>query len=95
MHNNDRLEQLRTSFPERSFFFLPQVDSTNRFAKEAVPTHQLPALVWTDQQTQGKGQRGRTWSSQPGLNWTFSLVLPPPTPFLPSLFTLNVARVLA
>lgn len=34
-------------------------------------------LLWTNNQTQGKGQRGNTWTAQENQNLTFSLLLNP------------------
>jgi BirA family biotin operon repressor/biotin-[acetyl-CoA-carboxylase] ligase len=35
-----------------------------------------PCLLVAEQQTQGRGRRGRSWQSQPGASLTFSLAIP-------------------
>lgn len=65
---------------EDGFFnILDSVDSTNNYAMGTVhagtATH---GTVWfSSHQTAGKGQRGKTWSSEPGKNIAMSLVLNP------------------
>jgi BirA family biotin operon repressor/biotin-[acetyl-CoA-carboxylase] ligase len=45
------------------------------------------ACVVAEQQTEGRGRRGRTWLSEPGHSLLFSIVLRPPTGGLPLLST--------
>lgn len=65
----------------RPLRFLDEIGSTNtealRWAKEGAPEG---ALVVTGHQTQGRGRRGRSWSSTPGKLLQFSLVLRPQGP---------------
>lgn len=63
---------------------LIQVDtteSTNTYAKQMPAPADIddmtPSVVITDNQTEGRGQRGNTWQSEPGKNLTFSLVVYP------------------
>ncbi len=54
--------------------------STNTYAGEllkAISTQQEGTVIWAHQQTKGKGLGDNTWTSEPGLNLTFSLVLRP------------------
>lgn len=51
-------------------------DAAKEFAREGAPAG---TLVWADQQTAGRGRRGRAWQSPPG-NLYLSLVLRPPGP---------------
>ncbi len=57
--------------------FLPSCHSTNAIAAELV--HNLVfengTIVITNNQTQGKGQRGTIWLTEPGLNLTFTILL--------------------
>ncbi len=61
--------------------FHEALPSTNeaafRLAQEGAPHG---ALVIADQQTKGKGRRGRPWSSPPGVNLYFSAILRPDLP---------------
>jgi len=50
---------------------LPEVDSTNEFAKFLAPGS--GSLVVADYQTMGKGRLGRSWESKRGENLTFTI----------------------
>lgn len=67
--------------------------STNDEARDPRLAH--GDVVWADEQTAGRGQRGHAWSSTPGENLTFSVVLRPT--FLPAgeQFLLSEAVALA
>ncbi|MBL8001334.1 MAG: biotin--[acetyl-CoA-carboxylase] ligase [Flavobacteriales bacterium] len=58
---------------------LDSVDSTNKYAADRLhlPELQHGTVILAHEQTQGRGQRERTWSSNKGLDLTFSLVLRP------------------
>ena len=56
----------------------PSVASTMDLAIEAVQTGAAEGVVFcADEQTAGRGRRGRTWNSPPGAGLYFSLVLRP------------------
>lgn len=55
---------------------LDSTESTNTAAR-SVGSQDCPVVVLTDNQTAGRGQRGNTWESTPGMNLTFSLVVAP------------------
>ena len=58
----------------------PNIGSTNDAAKTLARDGAPPGtLVWADQQTAGRGRRGRAWQSPPG-NLYLSLVLRPSGP---------------
>lgn len=63
---------------------LEQCPSTNTWAIAHFSTLQHGDVVFTRQQTAGRGQRGRTWQSPPGV-LTASVVLSIPTEHLPGL----------
>ena len=67
--------------------------STNDEARDPQLAH--GDVVWAEEQTAGRGQRGHAWSSTPGENLTFSVVLRPT--FLPAgeQFLLSEAVTLA
>lgn len=54
---------------------LQEIESTNVYAK-SIPPNQLPAFVYADYQTKGKGQQNNTWYSENGKNLLCSIVLP-------------------
>jgi BirA family biotin operon repressor/biotin-[acetyl-CoA-carboxylase] ligase len=72
-------------------------DSTNTVAMHLLATNTPPeeTVVITDQQYQGRGQRGITWFSEPYKNLTFSLILYPTFLPLHQSFMLNVMTTLA
>ncbi len=60
------------------FIFIQAHSSTNEYAIEFMsksnPNHVY--CIYTYNQTDGKGQIGRKWDSQPNMNLSFSLVIP-------------------
>ena len=53
------------------------VDSTNSWVASNETDLASPSLVWSQAQTQGRGQRGNSWESEPGKNITASLIFHP------------------
>ncbi len=51
--------------------------STQDIAHTLAPTHRSGTLVLAEQQTAGRGRRGRTWTDQRGLSLTTSFLLKP------------------
>lgn len=68
-----------TRFIGAQWVELPSVDSTNKYAAEALRLSKLRhgAVILAHEQTGGRGQRGRTWHAAPGLDLTCSIVLQP------------------
>ena len=74
-----------------NFHVIQQVDSTNKYAMEKVSeglANHLDAWFAIDQ-TEGKGQRGKIWVSNPGENITFSVVIRPQQSFQKNPFSFN------
>jgi BirA family biotin operon repressor/biotin-[acetyl-CoA-carboxylase] ligase len=75
------------------FIILQSTDSTNNYAMGLVQhgMAQDGCVVFAHHQTAGKGQRGRSWISEPNQNITLSIVLEPPLAlhqqFILSMFT--------
>ncbi len=67
------------------------INSTNSFAREMLREKSLlPATCITArEQLQGRGQRGTTWTTQPGQNLTFSIIWPKPAISLANQFLLS------
>ncbi len=71
-------QALRDIVPETRICFFPEIDSTNRAAKElAAQGSSSGTLVVADFQTRGRGRLDRVWQSPAGANLMFSLVLRP------------------
>ncbi len=79
----------------KKIIYLPTCHSTNDIASEITPQIEEGALVITDHQTQGRGQRGNTWEAEVGKNLTFSVVLKPSFLTVSQQFFLNMAVALA
>lgn len=64
------------SGPEFGVVLLKTVDSTNEYAKRLVRNHQWLDVVLAEEQTQGRGRRGRQWQSPYASNLYASFVWP-------------------
>ncbi|NJE85884.1 biotin--[acetyl-CoA-carboxylase] ligase [Thermococcus sp. CX2] len=60
----------------RKIIHLPEVDSTNEYAKLIALNEPDGTVVVADRQTAGKGRKGRTWASPEGGLW-MSVILKP------------------
>ena len=81
----------------QSFIELKEADSTNNYAMAAAKDENaFHGLAWyTDNQTAGRGQRGRQWSSQPGENMALSILLDTSSLSLHEQFSMIVLSALA
>ncbi len=75
-------ESLRASLKTHSFghplYYLLTIDSTNDYAKRAAGRGASEGtLVVSEEQTKGRGRRGRSWFSPPGTAILMSLILRP------------------
>ena len=70
---------LETLYIGKNIIELDVVDSTNNYASDLVTKNDAleGTVVIAHFQGKGKGQRGNVWTSEPGKNLTFSLVLKP------------------
>ena len=83
---------------EGSFFtILDTVDSTNNYAMARINAGLAKhGMVWfANEQTAGKGQRGKNWTSEKGTNIAMSLALEPTKIKINSQFHLSAAVALA
>ena len=80
-----------------SFIELPSVDSTNNYAmaQAQARTASHGTLIFAHEQWAGKGQRGKSWTSQPGENIILSLILEPGPLPVTQYFPLSCAIALA
>jgi BirA family transcriptional regulator, biotin operon repressor / biotin---[acetyl-CoA-carboxylase] ligase len=76
---------------------LQQVDSTNNYATALLHAGmaQHGFAVTANNQTQGKGQRNRTWDAVPGANITLSAVIEPVSFVMSEAFLLSMAVAVA
>jgi BirA family transcriptional regulator, biotin operon repressor / biotin---[acetyl-CoA-carboxylase] ligase len=86
-----------TLFIGKKLIFMPECHSTNSLALELCQQSQAPegTLVITDRQTAGRGQRGNTWESQPGMNLTCSVILKPTFLAIKDQFLLSMVTSLS
>ena len=67
-----------TVFIGKTVHYLPSCHSTNTIADQLISKGaEEGTIVITDDQFAGKGQKGNSWESEPGMNLTFSIILYP------------------
>ena len=74
---------------KHDIIWLESVDSTNEEAKRHISDIDNLAVLSALEQTAGRGQRGNTWTSTPGENLMFSIVLKDPKISARDQFVLN------
>lgn len=80
-----------------NFIKLNAIDSTNNFVKGLIreKSIQKNTLVWTENQTNGRGQLDAKWQSEPYKNLTFSLYFSHQKFTFNNLFDLNILVALS
>ncbi len=70
---------METLFIGKNMLFLTEVESTNTYAMHMLRNVNVMegTVVYTDNQTKGKGQRGASWNSLVASNITASVILKP------------------
>ena len=70
---------METLFIGKNLLFLHEVESTNTYAMNLLRNVNTleGTVIYTDNQTKGKGQRGSVWASKIGQNLTTSIILKP------------------
>lgn len=78
LHSDKISALLRTQWLGHELLYLPETASTNTYAK-SLPKDVIHhgTLVITDDQTSGRGQYERTWTSRKCMNLTFSMIFEP------------------
>ncbi len=86
-----------TLFIGSKLIYLPECHSTNTHALQILQQEMLPegAVIITDNQTAGRGQRGNSWEAASGQNLTLSVVLRPHFLSIQDQFLLNISISLA
>lgn len=64
--------------PRLNYIYLEEAKSTNSFLLENAPSLPDATVLYTYRQTAGRGQRGNSWESEPGMNLAFSMLLKNP-----------------
>ncbi len=80
-------------FNENKIRFFDELNSTNEYASQISfePNIEEGFIVWTLNQTKGKGQKGNIWQSENAKNLTFSVILKPHKILPAKQFNLNMA----
>ncbi len=60
---------------KHDIIWLESIDSTNEEARRRISTLDNLSVLSAFRQSDGRGQRGNSWSSKPGENLTFSIIL--------------------
>lgn len=70
--------RIHTKWMAQNCLYLDSIDSTNNYAKRIAEEGAVDGtLVLADEQTGGKGRRGRTWETPKGVNIAMTLLLRP------------------
>jgi BirA family biotin operon repressor/biotin-[acetyl-CoA-carboxylase] ligase len=79
------------------FIELQSVDSTNNYARQQIHAGlaQNGMIIFTHEQTAGKGQRGKAWASEKGVNIALSIIIKPYPLQLSQQFHLNACVAVA
>lgn len=82
---------LRTGWLGRRFWYFQSMESTSQFLHQ-MPGHRLShgLICFTDEQTKGKGQFGRSWYAEKNSGLTFTIVLTPDGKSRFQIFSLTV-----
>lgn len=82
LSQSEIVSQLHTKWLGQHICYFEEIDSTNtaakRIAEEDGSVGWHGTVVVAEEQTSGKGRRGRTWSSPKGTGLFFSILLKPP-----------------
>lgn len=87
---------METLFVGQNAIFLPEVESTNSYANELLKNVNPieGTIVYTTHQTHGRGQRGNSWISEPGLNLAVSIIVKPNFLNIKNIFYLYIISAL-
>lgn len=93
LSSSEILSRLKTEYAGRETHYFSEIDSTNAKAKQlAADGAPHGTLVLADTQKEGKGRRGRNWSSPSGSGiWMSLIVRPEIIPSKASMLTLVMA----
>lgn len=88
---------METLFIGKNLLFLHEVESTNTYAMNLLRNVNAieGTVVYTDNQTHGKGQRGANWGSEIAQNITASIIIKPHFLNIDNAFYLSKISALA
>ncbi len=88
---------METLFVGQNAIFLPEVESTNSYAIALLKNVNLleGTVIYSTNQTKGRGQRGNIWISGPGLNLAVSYILKPTFLSIDKLYYMYIISALA
>lgn len=76
--NIEKIKKANTKYLGKNIVYYESISSTQDEAKKIVKDNPINGtLVITDEQTKGKGTKGRTWYSSKGNNITMTIILTP------------------
>jgi BirA family transcriptional regulator, biotin operon repressor / biotin---[acetyl-CoA-carboxylase] ligase len=83
--------------PDVPFIELQSVDSTNNYARQQIHVGlaQHGMAIFAHEQTAGKGQRGKVWTSEKGANIALSIIINPQSLRLTQQFQLSACAAVA
>lgn len=86
-----------TLFLGKEIIYMPSCHSTNDIAMQLIKKADIQegVIVLTDDQTQGRGQRGNQWVSEKGSNLIMSIILKPKFLRAQDQFALNILASLS
>ena len=89
------LPPLSTHAIGQQFWYHATCNSTNHIAQQLIQNQQARhgAVVFSDEQTEGRGQHTNRWESAAGQNLTFSLVLYPDMPIEQQFYLTIIASL--
>ena len=89
--------QPKTLFVGKKLIYLPSCHSTNDIASEIIQKEKIinGTVIVTDHQTEGKGQRGNLWESDPKDNLLMSIIIDTSFLDLRNQFYLSIVTSLA
>jgi len=88
---------METLFIGQNAIYLLETESTNSYAIQLLKNVNPPegTVVYTTNQTHGRGQRGNSWDTEPGLNLALSYIVKPSFLNANKLFFLYIISALA
>lgn len=76
--NLEKIKTAKTMYIGKEIVYKEQIESTQELAKELAKNDiKSGTLVITDNQTKGKGTKGRRWEASKGKNITMTIILKP------------------
>src|SRR5438128_866354 len=86
---------MKTLFIGQKIIETNVIDSTNSYAIRLLKDSRLPegTIIWSKNQTNGRGQRGSRWESEPFKNLMFSVILYPS--FLPVAMQFYLNKIIS